>query len=401
MRHVPAASAPQRLTAGLPAAAKRLTWAESVAFGRYTALPLARGTRIRLTDTDGDACVHVLLYRSGMLHERLNVADTVKVPWQAYPTAGHPLLSDAGRLMGTIVADTSARHDALTGTTTLAGNTSRYGAGTVHSGSPAGRELLTLAALKQGLGARDVAPSLSLFKGIRVDPDGSIQFTGGAGAGAAVEILLQMDAVVLLANTAHPLDPRPEFTGTAVDVVAWHAPEDLRLAGGRDPRGAAQSRAPAGPEQHRTRPHRKERTMTTTNTLTAPAASASEAALAAGAVVLDEYVEARGPWSAVVAAGDVLTIVDLEGNQAVDCLLYAADDTDVRYSAADTIAEQRSIVLTTGSVLRVRRRRAADDRGRRTRWACTTPSAGPARRSPTPCATASTPANSTPAWRTS
>lgn len=232
MRHVPASSAPTRYTAGLPQTAReRLSWAESVAFGRYTALPLARGTRIRLTDTGGDACVHVLLYRSGALHERLNVADTVKVPWQAYPTAGHPLLSDAGRLMGTIVADTSARHDALTGTTTLAGNTARYGAGTVHSSSPAGRELLTLAALKQGLGARDVAPSLSLFKGIRVDPDGSIRFTGSAGAGAAVEILLQMDAVVLLANTAHPLDPRPDFTGTAVDVVAWHAPEDLGLLG--------------------------------------------------------------------------------------------------------------------------------------------------------------------------
>ncbi|MGP4033873.1 urea amidolyase associated protein UAAP1 [Pseudarthrobacter sp. 1C304] len=230
MRHVPAGTAPARLTAGLTeAAVARLSWAESVAFGRYTALPLARGTRLRLTDTDGDACVHVLLYRAGALHERLNVADTVKVPWQAYPTAGHPLLSDAGRLMGTIVADTSARHDALTGTTTLAGNAARYGAGTAHSPSPAGRELLTLAALKQGLAARDVAPSLSLFKGIRVDPDGSIRFTGAAGAGAAVEILLQMDTVVLLANTAHPLDPRPEFTGTAVDVVAWHAPEDLRL----------------------------------------------------------------------------------------------------------------------------------------------------------------------------
>lgn len=230
MRHVPAAAAPERLTAGLPQAAKeRLGWAESVAFGRYTALPLARGTRLRLTDTDGDACVHVLLYRSGALHERLNVADTVKVPWQAYPTAGHPLLSDAGRLMGTIVADTSARHDALTGTTTLAGNTARYGAGTVHSASPAGRELLTLAALKQGLDARDVAPSISLFKGVRVDPDGSIRFTGAAVAGAAVEILVQMDVVVLLANTAHPLDPRPDFTGTAVDVVAWHAPDDLRL----------------------------------------------------------------------------------------------------------------------------------------------------------------------------
>jgi len=91
---------------------------------------------------------------------------------------------------------------------------------------------------------------------------------------------------------------------------------------------------------------------TATVTLTPPAATASQTALAAGAVILDEYVEARGPWSAVVAAGDVLTIVDLDGNQAVDCLLYAADDTEVRYSAAVTLAAQRSIVLTTGSVLR-------------------------------------------------
>lgn len=89
-----------------------------------------------------------------------------------------------------------------------------------------------------------------------------------------------------------------------------------------------------------------------TATYATPAADAREAALAAGDVVLDEYVEARGPWSAVVAAGDVLTIVDLEGNQAVDCLLYAAGDTTVRYSAAVTIARQQSIVLTTGSVLR-------------------------------------------------
>ncbi|MGP4033874.1 urea amidolyase associated protein UAAP2 [Pseudarthrobacter sp. 1C304] len=79
---------------------------------------------------------------------------------------------------------------------------------------------------------------------------------------------------------------------------------------------------------------------------------ARQTALADGAVVLDEYVEARGPWSAVVAAGDVLTIVDLDGNQAVDCLLYAANDTEIRYSAAVTLAAQRSIVLTTGSVLR-------------------------------------------------
>jgi urea carboxylase-associated protein 1 len=75
-------------------------------------------------------------------------------------------------------------------------------------------------------------------------------------------------------------------------------------------------------------------------------------ALVPGTVVLDQGVAARAPWSAVVAAGDVLTIVDLAGNQAVDCLLYAASDTAVRYSASETIRRQGRVALTTGSVLR-------------------------------------------------
>jgi hypothetical protein len=88
-----------------------------------------------------------------------------------------------------------------------------------------------------------------------------------------------------------------------------------------------------------------------------------------GATVLDEIVPARAPWSGVVTAGHVLSIVDLGGNQAVDCLLYRADDTSERYSAADTIAAQGSIFLTTGSVLRSCEGRAlmtvvADDVGR-------------------------------------
>ena len=82
-----------------------------------------------------------------------------------------------------------------------------------------------------------------------------------------------------------------------------------------------------------------------TTTQATSAADARAIALTPGEVVLDEFVEARGPWSAVVSAGDVLTIVDLEGNQAVDCLLYAAGDTTVRYSAAVTIASQQSIAI--------------------------------------------------------
>jgi urea carboxylase-associated protein 1 len=88
-----------------------------------------------------------------------------------------------------------------------------------------------------------------------------------------------------------------------------------------------------------------------------------------GRTLTDDLVAARAPWSGVVAAGHELTIVDLGGNQAVDCLLYNAADTAERYSAPDTISAQEGIFLTTGSVLRSCEGRAlmtvvADDCGR-------------------------------------
>jgi len=66
----------------------------------------------------------------------------------------------------------------------------------------------------------------------------------------------------------------------------------------------------------------------------------------------DEVVAAGEPWIGTVAAGQLLRIVDLEGNQAVDTLFYNAHDTDERYSAVDTVRAQGNIYLTTGSALR-------------------------------------------------
>jgi urea carboxylase-associated protein 1 len=71
-----------------------------------------------------------------------------------------------------------------------------------------------------------------------------------------------------------------------------------------------------------------------------------------GPTVLDEVVAARAPWIQLVKRGQTLRIVDLEGNQAVDFLVYNARDDRERYSAQDTIAAQKNIYLTTGSVLR-------------------------------------------------
>lgn len=69
-------------------------------------------------------------------------------------------------------------------------------------------------------------------------------------------------------------------------------------------------------------------------------------------IVHDEVVAARAPWIHHIKKGQTLRIVDLEGNQAVDFLLYSeADDTE-RYSAQDTVAAQGNLFLRTGTVLR-------------------------------------------------
>ncbi|MBW4697515.1 MAG: urea carboxylase-associated family protein [Aphanocapsa lilacina HA4352-LM1] len=68
-------------------------------------------------------------------------------------------------------------------------------------------------------------------------------------------------------------------------------------------------------------------------------------------VVYDEVLAARRPWSHVVEQGQILRIVDLGGNQAVDFLVYNAADYSERYSAPDTIRLQGNIFLTTGSRL--------------------------------------------------
>ena len=71
-----------------------------------------------------------------------------------------------------------------------------------------------------------------------------------------------------------------------------------------------------------------------------------------GTVVHDAVVPARAPWLHHIAAGQALRIVDLEGNQAVDFLLYAAADDAERYSAQDTVAAQGNLFLREGTVLR-------------------------------------------------
>jgi uncharacterized protein len=216
---------------GLPPGVPRgaLSWDETLAAGDYASRVLERGSRLRIEDQDGDCCVSFLVYSADCPSERLNVADTVKVQWQACLSRGARLLSDMGRVLMTMVEDTSACHDTFSAPSTAWSNAARYGKGDNHGPFPNARDRFQLALAKHGLSRRDIPPAISLFQGVKVEPDGALSFRGPAAPRAGgdrhfVELRAEMRVLVVLANTPHVLDPRKEYTAGMVRLLAWRGP---------------------------------------------------------------------------------------------------------------------------------------------------------------------------------
>ena len=80
-------------------------------------------------------------------------------------------------------------------------------------------------------------------------------------------------------------------------------------------------------------------------------AQLTESSMNPAAAVFSQVVPAGEPFMKEIKRGQVLRILDLEGNQAVDTLFYSAADPQERYSATDTIRAQGSLYLTTGTRL--------------------------------------------------
>ena len=202
-----------------------LVWEETIAPGGYASRRIARGTRLRLIDKGGDACASLNIFNAELPTERLNVADTVKVQWNAYLGVGKLLLSDMGRVMLSILADDAETHDAFCGTSNAATNAAKYGEGRNSGAFPNGRDRLILGAAKHGLTRRDVHPCINLFKGTIIEADGAITpVVGPFAPGRAVTLRAEMDVIVVIANCPHVRDPRPEWNSTPLRLTAWRGP---------------------------------------------------------------------------------------------------------------------------------------------------------------------------------
>lgn len=206
-------------------AAQDLIWEETVAPGGYATRQVSRGTRLRLTDLEGDACASLMVFNAEMPTERLNVADTVKVQWNAYLGPDKLLLSDMGRVLMSFLEDQAGTHDTFCGTSNATLNEAKYGEGRNSGAFPNGRDRLLLGAAKHGLGRRDVHPCVNLFKGTRIEADGTITpLIGPFEPGRSVTLRAEMEITIVIANCPHVLDPRQDWSISPLRLTGWRGP---------------------------------------------------------------------------------------------------------------------------------------------------------------------------------
>lgn len=199
-----------------------MVWEETIAAGGYASARLDRGARLRLIDLYGDASPSMLIFNADQPAERLNVADTIKIQWNAYLGAGKLLLSDMGRVLMSISADSAETHDVFCGASNEKTNARKYGEGGNAGPYPNARDRFLLAATKNGLDRRDVHPCVNFFKPVRIAADGATLFDPGPFApGRELVLRAEMNVLVIIANCPHVLDARAAYTVSPLRVTAW------------------------------------------------------------------------------------------------------------------------------------------------------------------------------------
>lgn len=193
---------------------------ERVPGGWYFFGRLARGESLRLFNVDGRSSACVIAWNAHDVSERINHADTVKVQWSAALRKGRIILSDMGKVVFSIVEDTSGAHDALVGGSTAASNAKKYGGDFRNT-----RDNFILAAGKLGLSRADLPQPVTFFAPVDVDREGRFVWREEKRAqNDFVDLRAEMDLLFAISNCPHPLDPAPDYVPGPLHVTRYRLP---------------------------------------------------------------------------------------------------------------------------------------------------------------------------------
>ena len=196
---------------------------ETVKAGDYWIHTVKAGETFRIVDLEGNQAADTLFYSAADPEERYSAMDTLREQGNVYLTAGTKLLSNFGREMLDIVADTCGRHDTLGGACATESNTVRYDLEKRCMHSCRDSWMLAVAEREEfGLSKRDITHNINFFMNVPITEDGGLTFEDGISApGKYVELQAKMDVIVLISNCPQLNNPCNGYNPTPVEVLIW------------------------------------------------------------------------------------------------------------------------------------------------------------------------------------
>ncbi|MCW2318218.1 urea carboxylase-associated protein 1 [Rhodoblastus acidophilus] len=183
-----------------------------------------KGQTLRIVDCCGQQAVDTLFYNATDYSERYSANDTLREQGSAYVVMGTKLVSNEGRVMARIVANTGGAHDTSAGACSCESNTVRFGHHVKYQ--HACRENFVLEVSKYGMTKRDIAPNINFFMNVPVEPDGKLAIVDGESKpGDYVELVAEMDILCVISNCPQINNPCNGFIPTPVQALIWDAPE--------------------------------------------------------------------------------------------------------------------------------------------------------------------------------
>jgi uncharacterized protein len=183
---------------------------------------LKQGQVMKIIDMESQQAVDALFYNAEDFSERYSAQDTLAAQAtqgeKFYLENGSVLLSNEGRKMVRIIADTCGFHDTCAGACSCESNTVRFGHETrfMH----ACRENFLTELAKYGLGKRDLVSNVNFFMNVPIRPDGELTVDDGVSEpGGYVELRAEMDVLVLISNCPQVNNPCNGFRPTPIRIV--------------------------------------------------------------------------------------------------------------------------------------------------------------------------------------
>ena len=194
---------------------------EKLSGGDYWHGIIKRGNTLRITDLAGSHGVALACYNAENPIERLNVADTAKIQFNAFLKQGMVMYSDMGRILCSITSDTSGCHDLICGCSNAVSNEAKYGDETLRNS----RNNFLKALAKRGLTRKDLMPNINLFSRVAVSPDGDLQYDRTCEkAGSYIDLRAEMNVLAIVSNCPHVLHPSTEYKPQPIQLTIWKSP---------------------------------------------------------------------------------------------------------------------------------------------------------------------------------